>query len=114
MRAIQCQAVSAAMTAANEHSLDCDWQFDQYPHECNCGAITGKIGTKVIDQQLFNAMYQTLLRKQITFEHYAQMHSAKHTGEGKAKAERNQRHADDIRKVLNAVLDQPGGRDGER
>jgi hypothetical protein len=26
-------------TKASDHSIDCDWHFDQYPWECTCGAI---------------------------------------------------------------------------
>ncbi len=26
------------MSSANDHHLNCDWQFEQYEHECNCGA----------------------------------------------------------------------------
>jgi hypothetical protein len=91
------------MTKATDHAIDCDWHQDQYPHECNCGAVTGSYGTITLDRQLFDAMFSTLLRTQITFDQYALMHLAKTTSDGKDKAKRNTIHSDDCIRVLDAV-----------
>lgn len=30
------------MTRARDHASDCEWHFEQYPHECTCGAIVSE------------------------------------------------------------------------
>ena len=97
-------------TFAKDHSPGCGWHFEQYPKECDCGSIVGTRGEITVDRQLFYAMYATLLHKQITFDHYSMMHSAKGNSDGIRKAVANKAHADEMRKVLDRVrseLDRP-------
>ncbi len=85
---------------ASDHAADCGWHFEQYPAECDCGAVTGKLGMATVDHQAAMAAYTTLQRKAQTFEHYARLHKDKGTEDGDRKAAANQKHADDIHKVL--------------
>ncbi|USM11500.1 hypothetical protein vBCbaSRXM_55 [Citromicrobium phage vB_CbaS-RXM] len=89
------------MTPAN-HATDCDFHFEQYPHECNCGLIVDRSGTGgvIVPRQLFRAMVATLQRKQHVFDHYANLHADKGTEDGERKALANRTHATDIARVV--------------
>lgn len=92
------------MSIVNGHAEACGWQFEQYPHECDCGVILDKQqGTVTMPMQLFEAMTATLYRKEQVFRDYALLHSEKGTDEGIRKAERNAQHGQDIDRVLGRL-----------
>ena len=90
---------------ASHHAADCGWQFEQYPHECDCGVYEGKLGRINIDRQLFEAMFATLQRKGHVFDHYANLHADKGTEDGNRKALANRDHATDIKKITDRVTE---------
>lgn len=91
--------------SANDHAPDCGWQFEQYPHECDCGVYEGKLGRINIDRQLFEALVATVYRKSHVFYSYAGLHSDKKTEDGDRKAAANLAHWEDCEKIIKRVAE---------